>query len=188
MKRCSWCKSELLTTYHDNEWGILKTDDYYLFEMLVLEGMQAGLSWEIVLKRRENYRLLFDNFDFEKIAKYSQAYKEKLYTDTRIIRHRLKINAIINNAQRFSEVIAEFGSFYNYLVSFTKGEIFIRKDNQKVVENALSQKISDDLKRRGFQFVGGIIIYSYLQAIGIIIDHEQECDFYLKESNVYGNE
>lgn len=180
MKRCRWCTSELLIAYHDNEWGKrLRFDDLYLFETLVLESMQAGLSWETILKKRENYRLLFDGFDYEKIAQYSSEKLGVLYNDARIIRSKRKIDAIVNNARQFICVKAEFGSFYQYLISFTKGEILIETSDEVVSENELSQQISFDLKKRGFKFVGPVIIYAYLQAIGIIVNHDKECELYM---------
>lgn len=173
-KRCSWAKSDLAIEYHDNEWcQITRMDDQYLFELLVLEGMQAGLSWEIILQRRKNYQLLFDEFDFYKIEKYTSEKLESLYVDNRIIKHKLKINSIVSNASQFIKVINEFGSFNQYLNQFIlekKYDIEIH-----ITENELSQMISKDLKKRGFKFVGSKIIFSYLQAIGIVNSHEEEC-------------
>ncbi len=173
-KRCNWAKSELAIQYHDDEWcQITRLDDYYLFELLILEGMQAGLSWEIILQKRENYRLLFDEFDFNKIANYNHDKLESLYLDSRIVRHRLKINAIVNNAIQFIKVIKEFGSFINYLNQFVFNEQYIV--DISITKNELSDIISKDLRKRGFKFVGSTIIFSYLQAIGIIVSHEGEC-------------
>lgn len=173
-KRCNWAKSDLAIKYHDEEWcQVTRTDDYYLFELLILEGMQAGLSWEIILKKRENYRILFDEFDFDKIANYNQEKLEALYIDNRIIRHRLKIDSIVNNALQFIKVIEKFGSFMNYLNQFTENKQY--NIDILVTKNELSDKISKDLKRRGFKFVGSTIIFSYLQAIGVIVSHEKDC-------------
>lgn len=173
-KRCSWAKSDLAIEYHDNEWcQITRMDDQYLFELLILEGMQAGLSWEIILQRRKNYQLLFDEFDFYKIEKYTSEKLESLYVDNRIIKHKLKINSIVSNASQFIKVINEFGSFNQYLNQFTlekKYDVEIH-----ITENELSKLISKDLKKRGFKFVGSKIIFSYLQAIGIVNSHEEEC-------------
>lgn len=173
-KRCSWAKSDLAIEYHDNEWcQITRMDDQYLFELLVLEGMQAGLSWEIILQRRKNYQLLFDEFDFYKIEKYTSEKLESLYVDNRIIKHKLKINSIVSNASQFIKVINEFGSFNQYLNQFTLEKEYDIEIH--ITENELSQMISKDLKKRGFKFVGSKIIFSYLQAIGIVNSHEEEC-------------
>ena len=170
MKRCRWVNldNELYVNYHDFEWGIPKYDDYELFELLILEMFQAGLSWECVLNKRENFRYCFDNFDFNKISNYDDDKINELLCNKDIIRNKLKIKACINNAKIFIDIKEEFGSFANYIWSFT--------------HNELSDKISNDLKVRGMKFVGSVIIYSYLQAIGIINDHEDIC--YLHKEDI----
>ncbi len=175
--RCKWCndKNELYVKYHDEEWGVANFDDDYLFEMLVLESFQAGLSWETVLNKREDFRIAFDNFDIEKVANYKENKIEKLRANEKIIRNKLKIESAINNANIFMAIQKEYGNFYNYLKTFTKGEIFHEIDK---TENELSQNISKDLKKRGMKFVGPTIIYSYLQAVGIINSHDKDCFLY----------
>ncbi len=172
--RCNWCnlKNPLYKQYHDEEWGVLRTDDQYLFEMLILEGFQAGLSWECILNKRENFRKAFDNFDIDKIRTYTPQKLEELYNYEGIVRNKRKINAMIINAEIFKSIVAEYGSFYEYLKTFTNGEIITETD---VVCSPLSDAISEDLVKRGMHFVGTIIIYSYLQAIGIINSHENKC-------------
>lgn len=173
-KRCSWCKSETSIRYHDEEWcQITSIDNTYLFELLILECMQAGLSWEIILQKRENYRACLDNFDYLKISKYDEDKKQALLQNPGIIRNKLKINAIINNAKCYINVLSEFHSFYDYLMQFTLNQVF--HENILTTTNELANKISHDLKKRGFKFVGDKIIYSYLQAIGIVISHEEGC-------------
>lgn len=177
MKRCSWVdeKSEIYIKYHDEEWGVPKYDDRELFELLVLESFQAGLSWITVLKKRNAFRLAYDNFDVKKVANYSQKKINELLTNKDIIRSKSKIIASINNAKIFIEIQKEFGSFSNYIWHFTDKKIIRNKSNQIPVSTPLSDKISKDLKKRGMKYTGTIIIYSYLQAIGIINDHEKSC-------------
>ena len=177
MKRCAWVdeKSEIYTKYHDEEWGIPKYDDRDLFELLTLEGFQAGLSWITVLKKREAFRKAFDNFDVKKVAKYDENKVEELISNEGIIRSRSKIGASIKNAKIFIEIQKEFGSFSNYIWSFTEGKIIKNKDDNFQTSTPLSDKISKDLKKRGMKYVGSVIIYSYLQSIGIINDHAVEC-------------
>ena len=172
--RCRWCnlKNELYIKYHDEEWGKLQTDDHYLFEMLILEGFQAGLSWECVLNKREAFRAAFDDFDIEKIIAYNEAKLNELYNNGNIIRNRRKINATVKNAIIFKQIVNEFGSFYNYLKTFTNGEIYIEAE---LVSSPLSDAVSKDLSKRGMSFVGTVIIYSYLQAVGIINSHDKAC-------------
>lgn len=179
-KRCTWVnlKNPLYVSYHDTEWGVPHYDDEYMFEFLVLESFQAGLSWECVLNKREAFRRAFDNFDYKKISNYDEKKINELYNDSGIIKNKLKINATINNAKIFIKIQKEFGSFSNYLWSFTDGEIIKNMDDKFVTISALSDTVSNDLKKRGMKFVGSTIIYSYLQAVGIINDHELECDFY----------
>ena len=178
MKRCFWCNLEnpVYVKYHDEEWGIPSHDDAYLFEMLILESFQAGLSWECVLNKREHFKEAFDNFDYLKISKYDETKEEELKNNKNIIRNKLKIASSINNAKIFISIQEEFGSFDKYIWGFTNYEV-IKGDGSKTT-SALSDTISKDLCSRGMKFVGSTIIYSYLQAIGIINDHTKECDLY----------
>lgn len=177
-KRCDWVKTELDIEYHDYEWGKLRTDDRYLFEMLSLEGMQSGLSWNIILKKRKNLKKVFDDFNFNKCATYSDEYLYNLLSNEEIIRNKLKIFSVRNNSQKFLKTINEFGNFYNYLHIFIKKiDLIKNKDNIKI-KKELANLISKDLKRRGFKFVGETIIYSYLQAVGIFNDHSKDCFLY----------
>jgi DNA-3-methyladenine glycosylase I len=179
MQRCPWCeKNELYIDYHDQEWGVPVFDDIKLFEFLVLESAQAGLSWLTILKRRENYRKLYDNFDPVKVASYNNNKIAELVNNPGIIRHKGKIKASITNAKYFIEIQQEFGSFSNYIWGFVKFKPIINNfvDLSEVpAKTSLSKKISEDLKERGFKFVGPTIIYAYLQAIGIVNDHLQSC-------------
>ena len=174
MKRCSWCnlKNEKYVVYHDQEWGVLCLDDHYLFEMLILESFQAGLSWECILNKREAFKKAYDNFDIEKVVLYDEKKIEELRNNSFIVRNRLKIKASIENAKIFKNVQKEFGSFSNYLMNFTNDEIIVERD---CTTNDLSDSISKDLISRGMKFVGSTIIYSYLQAIGIIFSHDSDC-------------
>ena len=176
-KRCFWVdlKSPIYIKYHDEEWGVPKYDDRYLFELLILEGFQAGLSWLTVLKKREAFRLAFDNFDVQKIANYNDKKVYELLQNPAIIRSKNKILASINNAKIFMEIQKEYGSFSNYIWSFTENKIITNTTGELIVSSPLSDKISKDLKKRGMKYVGTIIIYSYLQAIGIINDHDKNC-------------
>ena len=174
MIRCSWVNSNpLYIKYHDDEWGVASYDDNYLFEMLVLESFQAGLSWECILNKRENFRKAFDNFNYEKISRYSDIKITELLNNKGIVRNKLKIKAIINNSKVFIDIQKEYGSFSKYIWSFTNNKQIIH--NTIVTSNDLSDKISLDLKKRGMKFVGTTIIYSYLQAIGVVNDHEKNC-------------
>lgn len=180
MKRCGWAKSENEIKYHDNEWGKPNYDDDYMFEMLILEGFQAGLSWSTILNKRENFRQSFDGFDYHKIANYSDEKLESLMQDAGIIRNRLKIFTARKNANAFIKIREEFESFSNYIWAFVDNKPIINtwKDmTQLPAKTELSDKISKDLKKRGFNFVGSTIIYSFLQAIGIIDDHIVDCEF-----------
>ena len=172
--RCSWVNpnEDVYIRYHDEEWGIPTHDDKELFEMLVLESFQAGLSWITILKKRENFKKAFDGFDVEKVAAYDDAKVEELRSNEGIIRHKGKIASAINNAKVFIEIQNEFGSFDEYIWGFTDGEII---KSEFLTESELSMKISKDLKRRGMKFVGPTIIYSYLESIGIINNHEEGC-------------
>lgn len=173
VKRCSWVTDdEVYIKYHDEEWGVPTHDDKELFEMLVLESFQAGLSWITILKKRENFKKAFDDFDYEKIAEYGEDKIEELRLNEGIIRHKGKINAAINNAKIFIEIQKEFGSFDKYIWGFNNGEI-IKAEFE--TESELSKTISKDLKKRGMTFVGPTIIYSYLESIGIIDNHEKDC-------------
>ncbi len=178
--RCSWVKLDnpLSVDYHDTEWGIPCFDDGKLFEMLILEGAQAGLSWETILNKRENYRKAFDNFNPNKIAEYQESKIEKLLQNSGIVRNKLKIKSAIKNAKVFLEIQQKFGSFSDYIWAFTNGKIIKNnfEDYSKApTKTALSDKISKDLKRRGMSFVGSTIMYAYLQSIGVVNDHQKNC-------------
>lgn len=177
MKRCSWCNvnNPKYIEYHDKEWGVKCVDDAYLFEMLILESFQAGLSWECILNKRDNFRKCYDNFDIDKVMNYDEGKIEKLEHDSAIIRNRLKIRASIGNARIFRDIQREFGSFYNYLLSFAGDRVYFECG---LTTNWLSDAISGDLIKRGMKFVGSTIIYSYLQAVGIIYSHERDCYLY----------
>jgi len=164
--------NEIYTKYHDEEWGEPVHDDQKLYEMLILESFQAGLSWSCILNKRENFRKAFDNFDMNKIINYDEAKIQKLQNNEGIIRNKLKIKATINNSKIFKEIQKEYGSFDKYIWSFTNNETIYEFDK---VSSELSDLISRDLKKRGMTFVGTIIIYSYLQAVGIINSHEIQC-------------
>lgn len=174
MTRCKWCnlKNELYVKYHDEEWCKSNFDEQYLFEMLLLESFQAGLSWECVLNKREDFRKAFDNFDIDKIIKYDDEKIAELLSNEKIIRNKLKIKASINNAKIFKDIQKEYGSFYQYLKTFTKDKIAYEIGK---TTSELSDNLSKDLQKRGMKFVGSTIIYSYLQAIGVIYSHEEEC-------------
>ena len=182
--RCSWAKGEKDILYHDTEWGVPSYDDGYIFEMLILEGFQAGLSWNTILQKRENFRKAFDNFDYKKIAKYDEKKLNELMQNEGIIRNKLKINSTVTNAVSFMKIQKEFGSFSDYIWGFTDKKRIINKwkDLSEVpATTELSDKISKDLKKRGFKFIGSTIIYSFLQAIGIIDDHLASCPYKTKE-------
>jgi DNA-3-methyladenine glycosylase I len=182
MKRCEWVnnKPDLYLKYHDEEWGTPIYNDEKLFEMLLLECFQAGLSWFTILKKRESFRLYFDNFDPLKISQYNEDKVNELMTHKEIIRNKSKICAAINNTIVFLDIQKEYGSFSDYLWGFTKKKIIINTTNEFLTTSELSDKVSKDLKKRGMKFVGSITIYSYLQAIGIINDHDTECFRYKK--------
>lgn len=179
-KRCHWCNlnNPLYVDYHDREWGVPLHDDRRLFEMLILEGFQAGLSWECILNKREAFRKAFDDFDYDKVAGYDETKLEALRTDEGIVRNRLKVAAAVVNAKAFMAIQKEFGSFDRYIWSFTDGKTIYEWDK---TSSPLSDRISKDMKRRGMKFVGTTIIYSYLQAIGIINSHEPGCGLYKAE-------
>jgi len=183
--RCSWCNDDpLYMDYHDHEWGVVQKDDKQLFEMLVLEGAQAGLSWLTILKRRENYRQAFDHFNVYKVAAYGDADRARLLSDAGIIRHKLKINAAIQNARVFIKIQQEWGSFSHYLWSFVHNKPIYPSDSyaiDPVTRSVLSELLSADLKRRGMSFVGPTIMYAYMQSVGMINDHEPDCFLYKKQ-------
>ena len=181
MTRCKWCnlKNPKYIEYHDSEWCKVNFDEKYLYEMLILESFQAGLSWECVLNKRESFRKAYDNFELNKVCNYNDKKIEKLLNNKDIIRNKLKINSSINNSKIFKQIVDEYGSFYNYLKTFTKDKIIYEIDK---TTNSISDEISNDLKKRGMKFVGSTIIYSYLQAIGIIYSHDKDCYLY-KENN-----
>ncbi|WP_339739023.1 DNA-3-methyladenine glycosylase I [uncultured Sunxiuqinia sp.] len=179
MKRCDWClKNDLYIEYHDTEWGVPVHDDQLLFEFLLLEGVQAGLSWLTVLRKRENYRQAYDNFDPVKVAAYDDAKLQELLQNEGIIRNRLKVAASVNNAKRFLEVQQEFGSFDQYIWSFVDFKPIVNhfeKLEELPARTELSDKISKDMKSRGFKFVGSTIIYAHMQATGMVNDHLISC-------------
>jgi DNA-3-methyladenine glycosylase I len=183
-RRCAWGESnDLMLAYHDKEWGLPTHDDKVLFEFLILEGMQAGLSWNLILQKRENFRKAFDNFDYEKISLYSDKKINDLLENPGIIRNKLKINSVIINAHAFLKVREEFGTFDSYIWIFV---------NHKPIQNKwkkleeipgkidLSDKISEDLKKRGFKFIGSTTVYAFMQAIGMVNDHEISCFRYIE--------
>ena len=178
-KRCSWCGDDpLYVQYHDEEWGVPVKDDQRLFEFIILEGAQAGLAWITVLRKREGYRALFDNFDPRKIARYTDKKLDKLLLDPRIIRNRLKVYGARKNARAFLEVQAEFGSFADYIWGFVDGTPIQNKwksMSELPATSALSDSISKDMTKRGFTFVGSTIIYAHMQASGMVNDHLEDC-------------
>jgi len=180
MKRCAWVnlKNELYVKYHDSEWGVPIHDDNLLFEMLILEGCQAGLSWETILKRRETYRLAYFGFDPVTVSKFDEKDKERLLSDPGIIRNRLKVEASIINAKIFLKIQKEFGSFDKYIWDFVDNKPIknsFKSLSEIPAKTALSDKISKDLVKRGMKFVGSTIIYAYMQAVGLVDDHTIDC-------------
>lgn len=177
--RCEWAqKNELMSKYHDEEWGRPLHDEQKLFEFLIMEGMQAGLSWQTILNKREAFREACDNFDVEKVADYDSKKVEELMQNQGIIRNRLKIEASVNNAKRFLEVVREFGSFDRYIWSFVNHTPILNrwtKLSELPAKTELSDTISADLKRRGFKFVGSTIVYAHMQATGMVNDHLIHC-------------
>jgi DNA-3-methyladenine glycosylase I len=187
MKRCNWANgSELLKSYHDNEWGVAIHDDRSLFEFLILEGAQAGLSWSTILRKREGYRKAFDNFDARKISEYSEDAFSQLLTNSEIIRNRLKINATISNARAFLQVQKEFGSFDNYIWQFVNGRP-VQNTWKRITDipsnTPESDAMSKDLIKRGFKFVGTTICYAFMQAVGMVNDHAVDCFRYEELKN-----
>lgn len=169
--RCEWPKTELDIEYHDSEWGSIRKSDEELFEALILETMQSGLSWSTILKKRDALRKVFDNFDYISCSNYTDSYLDELMLNENIIRHRLKIYSVRSNAKIYLKIIEEFSSFYNYIWSFSDYEQ-ITETSEK---DRITEEISKDMKKRGFKFVGKTTIYSYLQAVGIINDHDINC-------------
>ena len=177
--RCAWCGNDpLYVAYHDEEWGVPVYDERKHFEFLVLESAQAGLSWITILRRREGYRQVYDDFDPHKVARYDEHKIEQMLLDSRIIRNRLKIEASINNARRFLEVQETYGSFSDYLWGFVDGRPIVneyRDESHIPAQTPLSEQIAKDLKQRGFRFLGPIVVYSHLQAAGLVNDHVTSC-------------
>lgn len=179
VKRCEWAQgSELYIEYHDKEWGVSSTDDQHLFEMLILEGAQAGLSWNTILKKREHYRKAYYDFDPTRVARFNSKSKERLLADAGIVRNRLKIEASIVNAKAFLKVQEKFGSFSKFVWDFVGDKPIVnnrRSMGEIPVETAESQALSRALKKRGFKFVGPTICYAFMQAVGMVNDHEVSC-------------
>lgn len=177
--RCAWCgNDELYQKYHDEEWGKPVYDDDTIFEFLILESFQAGLSWMTILRKRENFKKAFDNFNYKKIAKYSDDKIEELMQNSGIVRNKLKILATITNAQKFMEVQKEFGSFSNYIWAFVDGKPIINQPNtlkEVPATTEISDKLAKDLKKRGFKFMGSTVVYAHMQATGMVNDHVNDC-------------
>lgn len=177
--KCGWCVGNpLYEDYHDKEWGVPVYDDATLFEFLILETFQAGLSWITVLKKRENFRKAFDNFDYKKIATYDQKKVDALLQNEGIIRNKLKVNATITNAQSYIKIQKEFGSFSKYIWNFVDGKPIkntLKNHKQAPANTPLSDALSKDLKKRGFKFVGSTVVYAHMQATGMVNDHEVDC-------------
>lgn len=177
--RCAWCeKDDLYRNYHDQEWGKPIYDDETIFEFLILESFQAGLSWYTILAKRENFRAAFDQFDYQKIAQYSEDKVEKLIQNAGIIRNRLKILATINNAQKFMEVQKEFGSFSKYIWGFVNHEPIVNRPKtlkEVPATTEISDALAKDLKKRGFKFMGSTVVYAHMQATGMVNDHVEDC-------------
>ncbi len=173
-KRCRWCntRNPLYVAYHDSEWGVPHFDDRYLYEMLLLESFQAGLSFECILNKREGFRRAYDGFDLDRVVLYGEAKVRELLCNSEIVRNRRKIEASIKNSRVFKDITREYGSFRAYLEGFTGGRTLYETG---AVKNALSDALSRDLQNRGMTFVGSVILYSYLQAIGVIVSHEEDC-------------
>ena len=178
-QRCWWCGDDpLYVAYHDTEWGVPVKDDEKLFEFLILETFQAGLSWITVLRKRENFRKAFDDFNYKKIARYSEAKVQELLQDAGIIRNKLKVRATITNAQEFMKVQEEFGSFSDYIWSFVDGKPIqnsLQNKSEVQANTPLSDALSKDLKKRGFKFVGTTVVYAHMQATGMVNDHLTDC-------------
>jgi DNA-3-methyladenine glycosylase I len=183
LTRCAWAKGDLYIAYHDHEWGVPIHDDRALFEFLILEGAQAGLSWITILKKRENYRRAFDNFDARKMARYNSRKTQKLLADPGIVRNRLKVESAVRNAKAFLSIQKEFGSFDHYIWRFVGGQP-IRNQRRSLSEiparTSVSDAMSRDLLKRGFKFVGSTICYAFMQAVGMVNDHAMDCFRYGK--------
>ncbi|SFH78507.1 DNA-3-methyladenine glycosylase I [Pisciglobus halotolerans] len=180
MKRCTWAKTALMKKYHDEEWGKPLHDDQALFEQLILETLQAGLSWDTVLKKREDYRAALDQFDPQKIAQYDENKITELLHNPKLIRHPLKMKGIVKNAKAFLAVQKEWGTFDAFLWSYVKGQPMIhhfKEETGRPSKNDLSEQLSKDMKKKGFSFVGPVICYAFLQATGVINDHIDSCSF-----------
>ncbi|MFI3306927.1 MAG: DNA-3-methyladenine glycosylase I [Rikenellaceae bacterium] len=178
MNRCKWKNLEtspIYIKYHDKEWGVVSRDDRHLFEMLILESFHCGLSWLLILKKREAFHSAFDGFEVERVAQYDEAKIEELMQNAAIVRNRAKIVAAVANARAFIEVQREFSSFTDYIWSFTNGEVTYGDFNLGITRNALSDRVAKDLKRRGFKFMGTVTTYSYLEAIGVMNNHASDC-------------
>lgn len=179
MERCPWCLcNEKMTRYHDEEWGIPLHDDYRQFEFLMMEVMQCGLNWNMMIQKREIFRQCFDGFDYDKVAAYGDGDVERILAAEGMIRSRRKVEAVIHNARRFLEIREEYGSFSRYIWSFSKGKTILYAGHQKgriPASNKLSDEVSRDLKKRGFKYMGSITVYSHLQACGVINDHGEGC-------------
>ncbi|MCB9196124.1 MAG: DNA-3-methyladenine glycosylase I [Flavobacteriales bacterium] len=188
MNRCEWCGSDpLYVAYHDKEWGVPVKEDQKMFEFLILETFQAGLSWITILRKRENFRKAFDQFDYKIVAKYDDAKIEKLMMDSGIIRNHLKIRAAISNAQAYIEVQKEFGTFCDYIWGFVDHHPIqnnIQSISELPAKTELAEKISKDLKRRGFKFVGPTVVYAHMQATGMVNDHVLKCERHQQLQNV----
>jgi DNA-3-methyladenine glycosylase I len=185
LARCGWASGELMSRYHDEEWGIPVHDDRVLFEFLILEGAQAGLSWSTILNKRENYRRAFDKFDARRIARYDRRKIKQLLADPGIVRNRLKVAAAVENAKAFLRVQEEFGSFDKYIWQFVGGKPRVngpRSLKQVLARTPQSDAMSKDLKRRGFKFVGSTICYAFMQAVGMVNDHVRTCFRYSRSS------
>ncbi len=178
MQRCTWARNELAIAYHDEEWGVPVHDDRVFFEFLILEGAQAGLSWDTILRKRESYRKVFDDFDVSRVARFTPKRIEKLLLDEGIVRNRLKVESAVANAQAFLKVQKEFGSFDEYIWRFTGGSPIVNRWSslqQLPASTPESDAMSKDLKRRGFRFVGTTICYAFMQATGLVDDHQADC-------------
>lgn len=178
-RRCEWIqgKPDYYVAYHDNVWGVPEHDDQKLFQWLILESFHVGLSWQLVLSKKEAFLQAFDQFDYHKVAQYDEAKIEELALNQDIIRHRGKIKAAIANAQAFIKVQEEFTSFDRYIWGFVGGQTVVKSTDEHVTQSSLSDEVTKDMKKRGFKFIGSVTIYSYLQAIGILNDHDIHCDF-----------
>ena len=176
IKRCDWARTELSIAYHDEEWGVPLHNDRALFEFLILEGAQAGLSWETILQKRDHYRIAFDNFEPARVARYNERKTAKLLADPGIIRNRLKVASAVQNARAFLAVQKEFGSFDTYVWGFVGGRPKKRRPGQLVASQTVeSEALSKDLLKRGFKFVGPTICYAFMQAVGMVQDHDPKC-------------